>query len=184
MNISFVYPAFLFALALITIPIIIHLFNFRRFRKVYFTNVRFLRELKEETTSRSRLKHLLVLFSRILAVSFLVLAFAQPYIPVEQGNKIVSDRAVSVFIDNSFSMEAVTREGSLLDVAKNKAREIAAAYKQSYRFQLLTNDFDPVHQRLISREEFIDQLELVRISPSSRQLSEVISRQKDALVNA
>jgi hypothetical protein len=127
---------------------------------------------------------LLVLFSRILAVSFLVLAFAQPYIPVEQGNKIVSDRAVSVFIDNSFSMEAVTREGSLLDVAKNKAREIAAAYKQSDRFQLLTNDFDPVHQRLISREEFIDQLEQVRISPSSRQLSEVISRQKDALVNA
>jgi len=81
-------------------------------------------------------------------------------------------------------MEAVTREGSLLDVAKNKAREIAAAYKQSDRFQLLTNDFNPVHQRLVSREEFLDQVEQVRVSPSSRLLSEVITRQKDALFNA
>ncbi|MBL0342555.1 MAG: BatA domain-containing protein [Bacteroidetes bacterium] len=78
MNISFVFPGFLLASALIAIPLIIHLFNFRRFKKVYFTNVKFLKELKEETSSRSKLKHLLVLLARMLAVIFLVLAFAQP----------------------------------------------------------------------------------------------------------
>ncbi len=181
MNISFVYPGFLIALALVSIPIIVHLFNFRKFRKVYFTNVSFLKELKEETTSRSRLKHLLVLLSRILAVIFLVLAFAQPYFPAEEGKKLAAERAVSIYIDNSFSMEAVTREGTLLDQAKTKAVEIASAFKQSDRFQLLTNDFDPVNQRLISREEFINAVSLVRVSPVSRKTKEIISRQADAL---
>jgi hypothetical protein len=181
MNISFVNPGFLFALLLVAVPVIVHLFNFRRFKKVYFTNVRFLRELKEETTNRSRLKHLLVLISRILAVIFLVLAFAQPYVPVATGKKLAASRAVSIFIDNSFSMDAVTREGTLLDVSVKKAKEIAQAYQPSDRFQLLTNDFDPVHQRLLSRDEFISTLDQVRISPSSRKLTEIITRQKDAL---
>jgi len=181
MNISFVYPGFLYALALISIPVIIHLFNFRKFRKVYFTNVSFLKELKEETTSRSRLKHLLVLLARILAVAFLVLAFAQPYLPVEKGKKLAAERAVSIFIDNSFSMEAVTREGTLLDQAKTKATEIAKAFKPSDRFQLLTNDFDPVNQRLFSREEFLNAVSLVKVSPVSRKTREIISRQTDAL---
>jgi hypothetical protein len=73
MNIGFVEPAFLTALALVAVPIIVHLFNFRKFKVVYFTNVAFLKELKEETNSRSKLKHLLVLASRILALVFLVL---------------------------------------------------------------------------------------------------------------
>src|SRR3954466_8318477 len=78
----FIYPGFLFALFTLSIPVIVHLFNFRRFKKIYFTNVRFLREIKQDTQSKSRLRHLLILISRILAVTFLVLAFAQPYIPV------------------------------------------------------------------------------------------------------
>src|SRR5215510_4953280 len=99
---SFVYPGFLFALFAVAIPILVHLFNFRRFKKVYFTNVRFLREIRQDTRNRSRLKHLLILASRILAVIFLVLAFAQPYIPLK-GTKISAGvKKVSVYIDNSF----------------------------------------------------------------------------------
>lgn len=177
----FVYPEFLFALSLIAIPIIIHLFNFRRFKKIYFTNVKFLKEIKDETTNRSKLKHLLVLLARILAVSFLVFAFAQPFIPVENKNIIAADKAVSVYVDNSFSMESVTREGTLLDEAKKKAKEIALAYKPSENFQLLTNDFEARHQRLVNREEFLDLLDQVAISPSAKFLSEIISRQEDAL---
>ncbi|MBT8220109.1 MAG: BatA domain-containing protein, partial [Bacteroidia bacterium] len=78
---QFLYPSFLWALLLLAVPIIIHLFHFRRFKKVLFTNVRFLKELKEETTARSKLKNLLVLLARLLALAALVLAFAQPFIP-------------------------------------------------------------------------------------------------------
>lgn len=184
MGLRFVYPEFLFSLLLLAIPVIIHLFNFRRYKKIFFTNVQFLKEVKEETTSRSKLKHLLVLFARLLAVSFLIFAFAQPYIPSASQEKITNSRAVSIYVDNSFSMEASGREGTLLDEAKDKAAEVAKAYQPSDRFQLLTSDFDPAHQRLVNREEFLDQVQQVRISPDVKSLSEVVSRQADALNNS
>src|ERR1043165_1481596 len=178
---SFTYPSFLFALSAIAIPIIIHLFNFRKFKTVYFSNVRFLKEVKQETQAKSKLKHLLDLAARILALIFLVLAFAQPYLPVENQKVIAGDKAVSIFVDNSFSMEAVNKNGRLLDDAKKRALEILSAYKPTDQFQLLTNDFEGKHQRLVSKEEFIDLLDDVKISPASRSLEEIISRQTDLL---
>jgi len=178
---KFVNPSFLFALSAISIPILIHLFNFRKFKTVYFTNVRFLREVKEETQSKSQLKHLLVLLARILAITFLVLAFAQPYIPWKQHTLLTGSRAISVYIDNSFSMDAENKNGRLLDEAKKDAREIAAAYKPTDQFQLLTNDFEGRHQRLLNREEFLENVDEVKLSPDVRTVSEVFSRQADVL---
>lgn len=180
---SFTYPAFLFALSAIAIPIIIHLFNFRKFKTVYFSNIRFLKEVKEETQAKSKLKHLLVLAARILAISFLVFAFAQPFIPVENKKVVVGDKVVSIFVDNSFSMDAINVNGTLLDDAKKRASEIVFAYKPTDRFQLLTNDFEGKHQRLVNKEEFIELLDEVKISPASHSLSEIVTRQMDVLQN-
>ncbi|MFL5752029.1 MAG: BatA domain-containing protein [Bacteroidia bacterium] len=181
---NFLYPGFLFGLFAIAIPIIIHLFNFRRYKKVYFTNVKFLKEIKQESESKSRIKQWLILAARILAVACLVLAFAQPFIPaanntIKQGNK-----AISIYIDNSFSMEAVNKGGYLLDNAKRKAKEIAEVFKATDAFQLLTNDFEGKHQRLLSREEFTEAVEEVKVSPVFRTLSEVYTRQKDLLLSS
>lgn len=184
MGLKFVYPEFLFALSLLAIPVIIHLFNFRRYKKIFFTNVRFLKEVTEETTSRSKIKHWLVLLSRLLAVTFLVMAFSQPYLPKQLNTKISNNRAISIFVDNSYSMEANGREGTLLQEAKSKAIQVASAYQPSDQFQLLTCDFDPVHQRLVNKEEFISMLDQIKISSSVRSTSEIISRQHDALQQA
>ena len=140
---QFVNPLFLIALSAISIPIIIHLFNFRKYKKIFFTNVRFLAEIKQESKKRSELKHLLILLMRILATACLVIAFAQPYLssPLQQ-KKLAGRQAVSIFIDNSFSMDALATNGKLVDVAKSKALEIAAAYKPSDLFQLLTTDLE------------------------------------------
>ncbi len=181
---NFIYPGFLFALSALAIPVIVHLFNFRKFKKIYFTNVRFLKEIKQDTQSRSRLKHLLILLSRLLAVFFLVMAFAQPYIPANKGVVMSGTRAVSVYIDNSFSMEALGKNGSLIETAKKKAREIARAYKTSDRFQLLTNDFEARHQRLLNRDEFLQLIDEVQTTASVKKLNEVVSRQSEALNNA
>ena len=61
LDMQFVNPLFLIALSAIIIPILIHLFNFRQFKKVYFTNVAFLREIQQETRKQSRLKQWLIL---------------------------------------------------------------------------------------------------------------------------
>ena len=181
---QFVNPLYLFGLLAIAIPVIIHLFNFRRFRKVYFTNVRFLQELKQQTRKQSQLRHLLILAMRILAIAALVMAFAQPYIPFsESKSKLTSRNAVSIFVDNSFSMEATGTNGTLLDESKQKAREIVSAYKSTDFFQLLTCDFEGRHQRLITRDEFLSLLEEVKVSPSVHSFSEIVRRQYDLLKN-
>lgn len=178
---QFIYPGFLFALAALAIPVIIHLFNFRKFKRIYFTNVKFLREIKQETQSKSQLKHLLVLLARLLALAFLVFAFAQPYIPQAQKTQLIGDKVVSIFVDNSFSMDALSKSGSLLDVAKKSATEIAAAYKPADRFQLLTNDFEGKHQRLLNKEEFLEELREVKSSAAVKSAPEILSRQLDLL---
>lgn len=178
---KFIYPHFLFALFFILIPVIIHLFSFRRHKVIYFSNVRFLKDVKQQTKTANKLKHLLVLFSRIFFISFFVLAFAQPFIPSKNEKILLGEKAVSVYIDNSFSMEALSENGTLLALAKNKAQEIVKSYGNADKFQLLTNNFEAKHQRLINKEEFLQYLEEVNISPAVKNISNVISRQTDLL---
>lgn len=181
---EFVNPGFLYGLFALSIPVIIHLFNFRRFKKVYFSNVAFIKELKLETQKQSRLKHLLVLLMRMLAIACIVLAFAQPFIPASTALiSAESQNLVSVYIDNSFSMQAESEEGTLLEASKVRASEIVAAYKSSDRFQLLTNDFEGWRQRFYTREEFLEQMDQVKISPVTRMLPDVISRMEDILTS-
>ena len=181
---QFITPGVLFALFAVLIPVIIHLFNFRKYRKVYFSNVSFLRELQQKTQKSSQLLHLLVLLMRILAIAFLVIAFAQPFIPEHNRSAPGQFSAVSIFVDNSFSMEAAGVKGKLLEEAKTKAGEIAAAYKADDLFQLLTNDFEGRQQRFISRDEFLDELKKVRSSAALKSLDEICTRQQDLLSSA
>ncbi len=176
----FVHPYFLFGLLAIAIPIIIHLFNFHRYRKVYFTNVRFIRNLKQETRKRSQLRHLILLLLRILTILALVMVFAQPYLPAkEQAADMNRKNLVTVYIDNTFSMESVSGSITLLDLARNKARELAAAYRSSDEFLLITNDFEGRYNRLLSREEYIDGIDEITYSPLHRDLSEIFRYASD-----
>jgi Aerotolerance regulator N-terminal len=177
----FLFPAFLFALAALSIPVIIHLFNFRRYQKVYFSNVQFLKEIQEQQASRRNLKELLILASRLLAIFFLVMAFARPFMPGKNAASSGKQQVVSIFVDNSYSMETLNKEGSLLDEAKRRAKEIASAYSINDRFQLLTQDFEGKHQRLLSRDEFNDAVDAVKISPQSRDLQQIVNRQQSLL---
>ncbi|RZL43990.1 MAG: hypothetical protein EOP00_21910, partial [Pedobacter sp.] len=174
---NFLYPGFLFALLSVAIPVIIHLFNFRKFKKVYFSNVQLLKEVEQQNSSREKLKNLLILFSRILAIIFLVLAFAQPYIPLSNQKANSLNNTVSIYIDNSYSMEAVNKDGNLLDEAKRRAKELINGFGLNDRFQLLTNDFEGKHQRLLSREEFLKALDDVKISAANRNLQQILNRQ-------
>ena len=68
-------PQILYFLFAIAIPIIIHLFNFRKHKVVYFSSIRFLKEINEEKKAVSTIKQYLILLSRILALAAIVLAF-------------------------------------------------------------------------------------------------------------
>ena len=177
----FLYPSFLFALTVLAIPVIIHLFNFRKYQKVYFSNVQFLKQVQEQQASRRNLKERLILLARLLTLFFLVLAFARPFLPGKNAAASGKQQVISVFVDNSSSMEVLNREGTLLDEAKRRAKEIASAYSINDRFQLLTQDFEGKHQRLLSRDEFDDAVDAVKIGPQSRTLQQIADRQQSLL---
>jgi hypothetical protein len=180
---NFLFPTFLIGLVAIAIPIIIHLFNFRKYKKVYFTNVQFLKELKQESDSKSKLKEWLILAMRILAIACLVFAFAQPFIP-GKSKAVQGEKAISIYIDNSFSMESTNKKGTLLENAKEYAAEIVNTFNASDKFQLLTNDFEGKHQRFVSKEDFLEQLNEVKISSATKALNDVLKRQQDFLQNS
>ncbi|WP_321345967.1 BatA domain-containing protein [uncultured Draconibacterium sp.] len=173
---KFLYPTFLFALLAVAIPILIHLFSFKRYKTVYFSNVSFLKDIKKESKKKSRIKQLLLLAARILTIIFLVFAFAQPFIPTNNDAQKQSKQLVAVYIDNSFSMNALSEQGQLLEVARNKALEICMAYPPGTKFRLFTNDLNPKHQHIFNKEQFIQQVSAIQASPTVVPLSLVYNR--------
>jgi len=173
---KFIYPAFLFSLVAIAIPILIHLYSFRRYKTVYFSHVDFLKEIKKESGKKSQLKQLLILAARIMTIISLVFAFSQPYIPdniTKEGSK---NEIIAVYVDNSFSMNALSEKGTLLEQARSRAVEIAQSYPPGTKLRLFTNNMLPKHRQTFTREQFIREVSEIEISPSVLPLSLVNNR--------
>ena len=105
MSVFFLYPLFLFGLAAASLPILIHLLNRRRLKRIRFPAVRFIL-LSQKRISRSyRLRHWLLLALRTLAVICLALLLANPIFQTGAG-LFAGGGPVSLvlILDNSLSM--------------------------------------------------------------------------------
>lgn len=167
-------PYFLIGLVAVAIPIIVHLFHFRKYKKVYFSNVSMLKTIQTTQRKQERLKHRLVLLFRILAIVFLVLAFARPYLPKKDVLSTMGNgEKVVIYVDNSFSMANSSSNGELFEQAKQKALEIAEAFSPSDKFMLVTNDFEGKHRHFVGKEQFQTLVNELSIGATTRNLSEV-----------
>ncbi len=174
---KFLYPEFLFGLLALSIPIIIHLFNFRKAKKVYFSSTRFLRHVKEATSQKLKLKHYLILASRLLFFFFVVLAFAQPYLP--SADKNPQSENVLIYIDNSQSMSnRVSDEITGLEQGFQYISSLLQLYPTNTNYLLLTNDFDPFSNSYKTKDEIEDLITEIHYSNVSRTLKEAYSRLK------
>jgi hypothetical protein len=129
-------------------------------------------------------QHWLVLLARCLALACLVLAFAQPYIPSNNSAVTAGQRAVSLYIDDSFSMDGQNSRGRLLDQARRGTQEAVMAYNPTDRFQVLTGRFEGRQQILLGRDEALEASSQVDVGPFSRALSHVQLRQREALAGS
>ena len=129
---QFYHPEVLYALALLIIPILVHLFQLRRFQKEYFTNVKFLKKISLQTRKSSRIKKWLILSTRLLALACIILAFAQPYIPSEKSDS--SPIETVIYLDNSYSMQALGKKGRLLERSIQELLESELITKNSRLF--------------------------------------------------
>jgi len=131
---QFKNPEILYFLFLLVIPILVHLFQLRKFKKEYFTNVKLLKELQIQTQKSATIKKWLLLATRLLLLSCLILAFAQPFFDAKdttnKGNELI------ILLDNSFSMQAKGAKGELL---KRSIQDLLEELPENQSFSLLTN---------------------------------------------
>ncbi len=137
---TFLNPLVLFGLVAAAIPLLIHLFNFRRPKKIDFSSLVFLRELQQTTMQRVRIKQWLLLLLRTLALACLILAFARPTLegPIVQSIGGDGESATVIVIDNSLSMTVRNENGMLLSQAKSMAGELIELLKSGDQIAILT----------------------------------------------
>ncbi|GAW89862.1 hypothetical protein FPS14_contig00032-0028 [Flavobacterium psychrophilum] len=132
---QFKHPEVLYFLFLLVIPILVHLFQLRRFKKEFFTNVKFLKELSIQTRKSSKIKKWLLLATRLLLLAFLIFAFAQPFFKAKDSQN--TNNELFVILDNSYSMQAKGQKGELLKRAVQDLLEFAP---KNSNFSLITNN--------------------------------------------
>jgi hypothetical protein len=181
--IQFLHPAFLWGLLFLAVPILLHLFSFKKYKKVYFSNFRFLESLQQEKKNSSRLKNLLLLLLRLSVIAAVVIVFAGPYLPGspvpgsdDTGSGQLRER-ILLYVDNSYSMSNTGSKGSLLEEAKKQAFDMLSAYPAGTLFSLISNDEQAAVN--LNREECQTLLGDIRLTARSKMLSEVFREARE-----
>lgn len=173
---EWLFPSFLWASLALAIPVVIHLFRFRKYKTVYFTNVRLLRELIEENTSRNRIKNWLLLAMRILALLFLVLAFAIPFASSQFSGGTQNKQNISLFLDNGLNMQAPHAEGRKLDAALSRAEYILSNLNSNDKMRLLTRKYSESDRKPKIGTDLEKELSSTIITPETHDWSSIINR--------
>lgn len=179
----FVYPEFLWALSLLIVPVLIHLFSFRRYKTLYFSSLQFVQHVEQQNKSAQKLKNLLILMCRLLVLACLILAFAQPYFPRSEQSQAGGNPVLSIHVDNSFSMTMKGVEGELLSEAIEASRQLINKAPLNTKIMLSTNAMDGVEARICTKVEALERLDRIHPSPMVRSYDEVVKWQKNNLKN-
>ncbi|TDI75879.1 MAG: hypothetical protein E2O84_03680 [Bacteroidetes bacterium] len=127
-HMTFLNPLLLVVLAAAAIPLIIHLFNFRKPARINFSSLAFLNELQKSTMRRVRIKQWLLLALRTLAIAALVMSFARPAIQGSLAGFGSHGRSSTALVfDNSSSMLLRDGNGSYIEQARNIGLGLAEA---------------------------------------------------------
>ena len=163
---NFLYPNILWCLFALAIPIIIHLFNFRRHKIVYFSNTATLKTIEQENAKTKKLKYIIALIMRMLFIAGLVFAFAYPNNPDQKLKTDDADNLVAIYIDNSMSMHSQSSEISLIEDARASARALISNISPSQRFVLLTNSRQLDNEYPMNRDEMMMSIDAMQIEAS------------------
>lgn len=167
---QFKHPEILYFLFLLLIPILVHLFQLRRFKKEYFTNVQFLKELSLQTRKSSQIKKWLLLATRLLILTALIFAFAQPFFAAKDEKAITNE--TYIVVDNSFSMQAQGQNGPLL---KRVLEDLQQHIPENQNFSLLTSSENYWNTDIKSIQKEVQNL---NYSSSEFSLNQVLSQIK------
>ena len=163
---QFLHPEYFYALPALLIPIFIHLFQLRRFKKHAFTNVALLQKIRFQTRKSSQLKKWLILILRLLAMAFMILAFSQPYFSNQKSIDTHSETVL--YLDNSFSMQALGANGPLF---KRAVQDVISGIDEGQKISLFMND---ISYQSTTLKDIKNKLLNLNYSPNQLSLSNVI----------
>ena len=166
----FKHPEILYFLFLLIVPILVHLFQLRRFKTSYFTNVKFLKELAVQTRKSSKIKKRLLLATRLLLLTCVIVAFAQPFFEAKDSKNATNE--MYIVLDNSFSMQAKGKKGELL---KRAVQELLENTPENAQFSLLTNTENFWNTDIKSSKSALQNL---KYSATPFELSSIIAKIK------
>ena len=170
---EFLYPNMLYALFALLIPVVIHLFNFRRHKTVYFSNTSVLKTIEQENSKTKKLKHFLVLMARMLFIAALVIAFAYPY---KKDNNAINnnvDNLIAVYIDNSMSMQSLSAEKTLFEDSRSSAMKLVENLNQAQKYVLLSNDRDTRNEYPMNQDEMLLRLNEMKVEAAPVSFEEI-----------
>ncbi|MFN3951168.1 MAG: BatA domain-containing protein [Thermaurantimonas sp.] len=145
---NFGNPLFLWSLLLISIPIILHLFRLRKYKKIVFTQTFFFEQTQAKEKRIKNLKKILILSARILTLSFLIAAFSLPFLSArnELSSTHRENKNIVLYIDNHpgffFTDETGENRWSRLTADAIKLIDRLGSFK---RISILTNTSESEH---------------------------------------
>ena len=142
---SFLYPALLWALLAVAVPLLIHLFSRQKVKKIEFSSLIFLKSLEKTRLRAIKIKSLILLLIRSLIILFIVLAFARPSSRTGIASKLGAKAKSSILflIDNSYRMGYETKKGSLLSLSLKKGEELLKIWQSGDELYLVTYNSEP-----------------------------------------
>ncbi|MCI0638585.1 MAG: VWA domain-containing protein [Gemmataceae bacterium] len=169
---TFVFPVLLGGLALIGIPVLLHLILRQKPKTLLFPAFQFLLQKRRTNLRKLQLRHLLLLTLRVLLIALVCLALARPRLFVE-GLGLSSDRPVAVVLlfDTSPSMDYKTSDGvSRLDEAKKRGAELVNTLPDGSRVLILETSDAPASQRgdwLTSMGQVRERIKGLKVRPAA-----------------
>lgn len=158
---SLQFPLFLLALLALLIPILLHLYNNRKHQIIPFSHLFFLDKIKVSSKKPSRLQKKILLFARLLLLSVLIIAFAQPFFKNTDASK---NKGIPIlFLDQSPSMSVTKNGRSLWDQVKNDAMDILSSMNEDDEVILLSTT-QPMAFQPVSKEEAMKQVKALNVS--------------------
>ncbi len=171
---SFLTPIFLFALTAVALPLVIHLLNLRKPKRIQFSTLAFFKELQKTTIRKIRIKRLLLLALRLLAIACLAMVLARPFLPPIFGTSASSNLPTiyAILIDNSISMSRIGSKGPLINQAKEIVQAIAVASKEDDRFIIQTTNGEQINASTLTAAQLERRIGALNVTNSGAFLAE------------
>jgi uncharacterized membrane protein len=174
---TFLNPAVLFGLLAASIPVLIHLFNLRKLKKIEFSTLRFLKELQKNKIRKIKLKQWLLLALRVMIILLLVTAFARPTLEgISIGGTTSAAKTTALFIlDDTFSMSVVDHDGSYFNQGKQTIKNLLTQFEEGDEAALILVSTQPDEINLTTNlSKLENELGELKINYATNELNNAI----------